>query len=127
MSTPGAELQPFESEIEVQDPGPGAFLTQPEQQGQRPDWFILGFHDHHGMFVMASSALTEAQYVKHFEGYETGPELPVRAQGGGVARRVARLPVWRHMVGLVFSRFSMIRGNSFEECLRTLSEQWRPE
>jgi len=89
----------------------------PVQPGIVPEWVIIGIRDGEGCHVLATSVLEKAQYDKHFDGYETGPL---------VSGKPARTPMWRHILGFMFTRYSVVHAAGFEEALAKLPSVWSP-
>lgn len=94
------------------------WVDSPHQALPPPDWIIVGTRDETGVLVTATYELDRAQHDSHFDGYEEGPE---------VHGLPARQPRRKHMLGVQFTRSTVVHAPTFHGAIAKLLEVWRPE
>jgi hypothetical protein len=108
---PGQSLEGLQTGVDSRLKAPPAKPHDPDDQA--PDWVLIGVQDAQGVAVLAASNLTQAQLRRRVDGFKKG------WLGG-------RYPIIKNNLVLEFEDFTMIRGSSYAECMRTLAEHWQP-
>jgi hypothetical protein len=86
------------------------------EEAAPPQWVIMGIEVPGGVAVLASSTLTRAQMRRRFENVvKTHPTL-------------GKLHLREEHDAVLFecSGFTFIHGDSYRECMRSLSDVWQP-